>query len=159
MGANDFFIHFERELSALSPREIEVLRLMAGGASNKIVARALRLSVHTVKRHVARMMLKLHVGSRAEAASLYRAFAGTCPAAACEGSIDELTARERDVLARVAQGATNVEIAVELALSLNTVKRHTANIREKLGVHSRMHAAALLYEAPQRATAATPLRG
>jgi len=46
---------------------------------------------------------------------------------------------------------------MELALSLNTVKRHTANIREKLGVHSRMHAAALLHEAPPLATAAGPL--
>ena len=159
MGAPDFFIHFERELSALSPREIEVVRLMAAGASNKLIARALRLSVHTVKRHVARMMLKLHVGSRAAAASLYRAHAGICPAAACDGSIDELTARERDVLARVARGATNVEIAAELALSLHTVKRHTANIREKLGVHSRMHAAALLHEAPPFATAASPRPG
>jgi len=159
MGANDFFIRFERDLTALSPREMEVLRLMAAGASNKGVARDLRLSVHTVKRHVARTMLKLHVNSRAEAASLYRAFAGTCPAAACEGSIEELTTRERDVLARVARGASNIEIAAELALSLNTVKRHTANIREKLGVHSRMHAAAVLHEAPLRATAAVPLRG
>jgi DNA-binding CsgD family transcriptional regulator len=156
MGAADFFIRFERDLSALSPRESEVLRLMAGGASNKLIARGLRLSVHTVKRHVARTMLKLHVSSRAEAASLYRASAGACPAAACDGSLEELTARERDILARVALGATNLQIAAELALSPNTVKRHTANIREKLGVHSRMHAAALLHEG---AIAAAPPPG
>ncbi|HEY8050855.1 MAG TPA: helix-turn-helix transcriptional regulator [Ramlibacter sp.] len=151
MGASDLhYIRFDRDLAReLSPRELQVLRLVAGGASNKLVARALQLSVHTAKRHVARAMLKLHVDSRAAAAALYREFAGDCAAAACDGagSIRELTARERDVLSRVALGATNGEIAAELALSLNTVKRHTANIREKLGVHSRLHAAALLQDA------------
>ena len=48
------------------------------------------------------------------------------------------------MLSRVASGARNDEIAAELRLSPNTVKRHTANIREKLGVHSRVHAAALM---------------
>jgi len=37
--------------------------------------------------------------------------------------------------------------------------RITANIREKLGVHSRFHAAALLHDAPRRATGAGPLPG
>ena len=151
MGVSEIrYLRFERDLAGeLSPRELQVLRLVAGGASNKLIARALQLSVHTVKRHVARTMLKLHVESRAAAASLYRAVAGGCPAAMCDGagSVGELTARERDVLSRVALGATNGEIAAELALSLNTVKRHTANIREKLGVHSRLHAAALLQDA------------
>ncbi|HUR89588.1 MAG TPA: helix-turn-helix transcriptional regulator [Ramlibacter sp.] len=160
MGASDFrYIRFERELS---PREGQVLQLLAGGASNKLIARALHLSVHTVKRHVARTMLKLHVSSRAEAALLYRSLAGALPRAAASdgaGSVDELTGRERDVLSFVALGASNIEIAERLALSLNTVKRHTANIREKLGVHSRFHAAALLHDAPQRATAASPLPG
>ena len=37
---------------ALTPREIEVLGLVAGGASNKIIAHRLRISDHTVKFHV-----------------------------------------------------------------------------------------------------------
>jgi DNA-binding NarL/FixJ family response regulator len=160
MGASDLqYIRIERELT---PREGQVLQLLARGASNKVIARALYLSVHTVKRHVARTMLKLHVDSRAEAALLYRSLEGARPRAATEGvagSVDELTVRERDVLSFVALGASNIEIAGCLALSLNTVKRHTANIREKLGVHSRFHAAALLHDAPQRATAAAPPPG
>jgi DNA-binding NarL/FixJ family response regulator len=128
---------------SVSPREIQVLQLLAGGASNKQIARELQLSLHTVKRHVARTIFKLHVSSRAEAAWLYRRSmqgADTPPVAA-----RELTARERDVLELIARGASNLQIASDLGLSLNTVKRHAANIREKLGVHSRVHAAALLH--------------
>ena len=46
---------------------------------------------------------------------------------------------------QVAVGASNGQIAVGLSLRVATVKRHTANIREKLGVHSRVHAGALLH--------------
>jgi DNA-binding NarL/FixJ family response regulator len=129
-------------LNMLSPREAQVLELLARGACNKHIARELHLSTHTVKRHVARTMLKLHVGSRAEAACLYRR---ERPGEGREAAVlHDLTAREREVLGRVAIGASNHQIAAELALSPNTVKRHTANIREKLGVHSRVHAAALI---------------
>jgi len=48
----------------LSPRELEVLRLVAAGASNAQVAGDLALSVHTVKKHVAKLLLKLKVDSR-----------------------------------------------------------------------------------------------
>jgi DNA-binding NarL/FixJ family response regulator len=135
----------DRRPSRLSQREVEVLQLIAGGARNKHIARALGLSVHTVKRHVARTMVKLKVRSRGEAACAWRR---EMRPVAQPQALQELTARELDVLARVANGARNDEIASELNLSPNTVKRHTANIREKLGVHSRVHAAALLQGAP-----------
>lgn len=115
--------------------------MLACGARNKHIARTLGLSVHTVKRHVTRTMTKLKVHSRGEAACAYRRF---LPAPVDAQPLRELTARELDVLARVASGARNDEIAADLRLSPNTVKRHTANIREKLGVHSRVHAAALM---------------
>ena len=127
--------------SRLSQREVQVLQLLASGARNKHIARELGLSVHTVKRHVARTMTKLHVRSRGEAACAWRHAMHPAPQ---PQETQELTARELDVLARVASGARNDEIAAELQLSPNTVKRHTANIREKLGVHSRVHAAALM---------------
>jgi LuxR family maltose regulon positive regulatory protein len=56
----------------LSPREVQVLQLVAAGARNKHIAAALGLSPHTVKRHVARTMMKLKVASRAEAACVWR---------------------------------------------------------------------------------------
>jgi len=52
---------------SLSPREIEVLRMLADGLGNKIIAHRLGISEHTVKFHVASIMAKLDAGSRTEA--------------------------------------------------------------------------------------------
>jgi NarL family two-component system response regulator YdfI len=51
----------------LTPREIEVLRMLAEGDGNKAIAWKLGISEHTVKFHVASIMSKLHAGSRTEA--------------------------------------------------------------------------------------------
>jgi LuxR family maltose regulon positive regulatory protein len=56
----------------LSARELEVLALIAAGDSNKVIARALDLSPHTVKRHVANILDKLALASRGQAAAWYR---------------------------------------------------------------------------------------
>jgi DNA-binding NarL/FixJ family response regulator len=53
--------------SALTPRESEVLRLLAEGAPNKEIAWKLGISEHTVKFHVASVMGKLNASSRTEA--------------------------------------------------------------------------------------------
>jgi LuxR family maltose regulon positive regulatory protein len=53
-----------------------------------------------------------------------------------------LSARERDVLARIAAGDSNKLIARAFDLSPHTVKRHVANILDKLAVPSRGQAAA-----------------
>ncbi len=58
--------------AALSSRELEVLAQMADGQSNKLIARTLGLSPHTVKRHVANILDKLDLASRQQAASWYR---------------------------------------------------------------------------------------
>ena len=51
----------------LTPRETEVLRLMAAGLPNKIIAHRLGISLHTAKFHVARVLAKLRAASRTEA--------------------------------------------------------------------------------------------
>jgi DNA-binding NarL/FixJ family response regulator len=51
----------------LTPRELEVLRGMADGLSNKLIARALGISEHTVKYHVNAILGKLEAQSRTEA--------------------------------------------------------------------------------------------
>ena len=56
--------------AALTPRETEVLRLLADGASNKIIAFKLGISDHTVKFHVTSILSKLNAGSRTEAVTL-----------------------------------------------------------------------------------------
>ena len=55
----------------------------------------------------------------------------------------ELTTREREILWHVAQGETNLQIAAQLGISVQTVKNHLTNIFEKLGTRRRSHAAAL----------------
>lgn len=53
----------------------------------------------------------------------------------------DLTAREREVLAQVAQGCTNRQIARRLGISEKTVKNHLSAIFEKIGVADRTQAA------------------
>jgi len=54
----------------LSAREREVLILVADGLSNAAIAKRLNLSDHTIKRHVANILLKLDLPTRAAAAAL-----------------------------------------------------------------------------------------
>ena len=51
----------------LTARELEVLRLLAGGLSNRQLAAQLAISEHTVHRHVTNLYRKLHVSSRSAA--------------------------------------------------------------------------------------------
>jgi DNA-binding CsgD family transcriptional regulator len=52
---------------ALTPRELEVLALLAEGASNKVIARRLGISTHTAKFHVAALIDKLDAVGRTDA--------------------------------------------------------------------------------------------
>jgi two-component system, NarL family, response regulator YdfI len=56
-----------RALQPLTPREIEILGLLAEGLGNKTIAVRLGISEHTVKTHVTSLFAKLEVSTRAEA--------------------------------------------------------------------------------------------
>jgi two-component system, NarL family, response regulator LiaR len=57
-----------RPLDPLSPREVEVLTVLARGRSNREIARALAISEETVKAHVSSILAKLHLADRTQAA-------------------------------------------------------------------------------------------
>lgn len=71
-----------------------------------------------------------------------QAVADACAAREEAQELAGLTAREIEVLALLAQGKTNKDIADALVISTNTVKRHLKAIFDKLGVHTRAAATA-----------------
>lgn len=78
------------------------------------------------------------------------------------GSLAELTAREREVTALVAQGLTNPEIAERLVITPTTVKTHVGRAMVKLGARDRAQLVAFAYEvglAPVVASTATGVLG
>ena len=59
--------------------------------------------------------------------------------------MQSLTERERGLLALLSQGQTNKQLAIELGISVNTVKFHLRNLFEKLSVNNRSQAIAFFY--------------
>jgi DNA-binding NarL/FixJ family response regulator len=77
---------------------------------------------------------------------LLKAFADAGPGAPAKQPVDALTDREEEVLAAVARGRTNTEIAEELYISLSTVKTHIASLMAKLGARNRVEVAIWAYD-------------
>lgn len=76
---------------------------------------------------------------------LLATFAGQKPVVPIQ-PIDPLTEREEQVLALVARGRTNAEIAAELFVGLSTVKSHVAALMTKLGARNRVEIAMWAYD-------------
>lgn len=63
--------------------------------------------------------------------------------------LESLTARERELLAALANGWTNQQIATRIGISANTVKYHLKNLYDKLGVNNRAMAVAMFLSGPR----------
>jgi len=89
--------------------------------------------------------LRPHLTAARDNAVLFsQALSGSLPAGPGDvppAPLDRLTDRERDVLARVAAGQTNAQIARALDISVGTVRKHVEHILDRLGVPSRTAAA------------------
>ena len=79
-------------------------------------------------------------------ARLLATFAEAGPAPRPRQPVDALTDREEEVLATVARGRTNAEIAEQLHISLSTVKTHITSLMLKIGARNRVEIAMWAYE-------------
>jgi DNA-binding NarL/FixJ family response regulator len=75
-----------------------------------------------------------------------------------KGRLADLSAREEQILAHIAQGMSNKEIAVRLSLSDKTVKHYTTSILQKLHVRNRVEAALIAVERYVPGSAAQPVQ-
>ncbi|HZA80601.1 MAG TPA: LuxR C-terminal-related transcriptional regulator, partial [Actinomycetes bacterium] len=94
----------------------------------------------------ARPRTRVRAPLREQVARILQAFDATTAAmerpGATAGLVEALTDRELEVLRLIADGRHNREIARDLVVTLDTVKKHTSHILSKLGATSRTHAVA-----------------
>lgn len=100
---------------------------------------AIRTAAHGESVISPQMMNKLLTGVRTESPT-------ESPAGSPPGEIEKLTPREREILACIARGQSNKEIARELEVAESTVKIHVQNMLRKLGLCSRVQAAVYAVE-------------
>jgi DNA-binding NarL/FixJ family response regulator len=85
---------------------------------------------------------RLRAGERYVTPALLSSLVGALSPVADRGEDSTLTSRERDVLAGLAQGQTNREIADALFVGVETVKSHLSRLYDKLGARDRHDAVA-----------------
>ncbi len=108
--------------------------MLTAGASGYVPKRAAPEDLLTAIRAAHRGEVFLYPSL---AKTLVKDFVTRAETSKAPSAMDGLTAREREVLTHLAEGATNEEIADALSISANTVARHRENIMQKLNLHSR----------------------
>ena len=123
-----------------------VYAALRAGASGFLIKTALAKDLHTAVRvvHAGDAVTSPTVTRRLIAHFATDAGARTRPLE--QARLQPLTPRERDVLALIAGGLTNAEIASRLYLSESTVKAHVSHVMTKLNLRDRIQAVILGYE-------------
>jgi DNA-binding CsgD family transcriptional regulator len=121
------------ELARSQARLAAVLRAVGRGTESRELVRAATAAAHEMGAEPLLAELRVLGGQPVGPA------VGDRPA----GAVAALTGREREVLALVAQGRSNSEVARQLFISAKTVSVHVSNILAKLGASGRTEAAAL----------------
>lgn len=119
----------------LTPREVQVLRLIAQGRPTAQIARALNLSQNTVKTHVSRMAQRLRVPSR-EALVAAGTKARVVPPPPVPVRLDPAERQLRDL---IADGLTYREIGARQRQSVPTVKYRAGLLMRRVGAEDRAH--------------------
>ncbi len=107
---------------------------------------------HAAAVHIGAGPLLREVEMLAQRARLSLVGPDTGPASATQSAEETLglTAREAEVLALIARGCTNREIAATLVISVKTASVHVSHILHKLGVPNRIEAAAIAHRVAPR---------
>lgn len=109
-------------------------KMLEAGASGYVPKRAAPEELITAIRTAAQGEVYLYPSL---AKLLVKDFLGQYQREKSDKTVNDLTPREMEVLAYLADGATNVDIAESLGISPKTVARHRENIMGKLNLHSR----------------------
>jgi DNA-binding NarL/FixJ family response regulator len=120
---------------ALTPRESDVIRLVARGMNNRDIANALSLSPGTIKQYMSRLFRKLGVNDRFELAMHELRNTESPVPVSCLP--ETLSARERQLVELLPEGLRNKEIAARLSLTEGTVKVYFSRLFKKMGVNGR----------------------
>ncbi len=113
----------------LTPREVQVLRLVAVGLTAPAIGRALGLSEHTVKSHISRMIIRTGAPNRASLVA-FGVRTKVVPVPVVDVALDE---REMFLVSMVAAARTYGEIAKALRLSESTAKRQVQGVMARVG--------------------------
>lgn len=129
----------------LTPRETEVLGLLAQGASNGDIAKAATLSEDTVKGYLRSIRTKLGTGSRARLVALAYRNGVVTPTIPAEATEPVLSDAERQVLGFLSEGATTREVARRQLMSHHNAKEYVRRLLDRMGAADAAHGVSLAY--------------
>jgi predicted ATPase/DNA-binding CsgD family transcriptional regulator len=138
---------------------VDTARARLGAAAFDQAAQELTGSWPVIRDHATEIVRSLVAPAESTEAGGLAVAAGPSVRRRGPRSNPELTNRELEVLASIASGRTNPQIATSLHLSPKTVMHHSTNVYRKLGVRGRAEAVALAYRTGLLQDAGTPALG